>query len=147
MGCVLHLAVLPRPEVMLAAAAAIPETFLTAASLGTTTTSEPSDSAVAEAPLSSALAAMLDVVDADVGNKVLSTDGQEGFWREEREIGRYTPGSRVLSLKTTHQYSASLSRRRGLAACEHEPRGSPHETLGSLSLSLLIHLGTAGWFS
>ena len=47
---------------------------------------------------------------------VLSTDAQEGFWREEREIERATSGSRALGLETTRPYSASLDRRRGLGA-------------------------------
>jgi hypothetical protein len=68
---------LPRPAVMPAVAATIPEAFLTAALLGTAAASEPSGSAVVAASLSSALAAALAVVDADVGNKG-SVDGWAG---------------------------------------------------------------------
>jgi len=77
------------------AAAAIPEAFLTAASLGTAAASRCS---------------------ARRRQCVLSTDAQEGFWREEREIERATSGSRALGLETARPYNASLDRRRGLGA-------------------------------
>jgi hypothetical protein len=113
---------LPRPAVMLAAAAAIPEAFLTAASLGTAAASEPSGSAVVAAPLSSALAAALAVVDADVGNKG-SVDGWAGrilargkgnrarhIWIPRARLGDDTPVQRV-SRPATRPRSTSRERR------------------------------------